>query len=104
MRREKKLVKPDSERRVEKPKNNFGKYLAAGTLMLTIALSPKARAQEIKWTQCECGEPKLIDCGDALYTGSKKVYDPAKDEYTCYCAECPDSGTKEEITPAPSQP
>lgn len=106
MRREKKLAKTDFGERAEKTKNNLGKYLIAGTLMLAVSLSPKLKAQDFKWEECACGEPKMVQCGNSIYQGSKKVYNSEKGEYDCYCAVCPDSSpgeTEEKPKQAPQK-
>jgi len=106
MRREKKLAKTDSERNTDKKPDKkspdiFSKFLLAGGLMAALSFSPKAKAQNFKWEECACGEPKMVQCGNVLYKGSKKVYNPETEEYDCYCAECPDSESDKKPKPAP---
>ena len=78
-------------KKTNKKSANFSKFLIVGGLITALSFSPKANADDLKWEECTCGEAKLVDCGGALYKGTKKEYDPEKEEYVCYCAACPDS-------------
>lgn len=95
MRIEKKPVKPGSaghsKKTDKKPSAVFSKFFLISGLITALSFSPNAKADDVKWEECACGEPKMVQCGNSLYKGSKKEYDPEKEEYVCYCAACPDS-------------